>query len=196
MTVTGSASVEVKPDRAVLAVGVQSRRPSAGAAMEVVNERATTLVSAMRDAGARDEDLRTTGMSLWFDQSDRSYVASYSLSVGVPSDDAGRFIDAAAEVAGDELTLNGVSFSVADPSTAVAPLRDAAVADARAKAEALAGAAGCSLGPIVSIVEGGGGGVAPMPRGAMRAMAAPVEAGTDTLSLHVTVSYELITASP
>ncbi len=191
VTVTGSASVEVKPDRAVLAVGVQSRRPSAASAMEVVNERATTLVSAMRDSGARDEELRTTGLSLWFDQSDKSYVATYSLSVAVPADEAGRFIDAAAEVAGDELTLNGVSFSVSDPAAAIAPLRELAVADARAKAEVLAVAAGCTLGPIVTIVEGGGGGPVPIPRGPVRAMAAPVEAGTDTLSLNVTASYEL-----
>ncbi len=115
----------------------------------------------------------------------------------MPSDDAGRFIDAAAEVAGDELTLNGVSFAVDDPAAARAPLRELAVADARAKAEVLATAAGCTLGAIVTLVEGGGGGVAPMPRGPVRAMAAaPVEAGSDTLSLQVTASYELITASP
>ena len=55
----------------------------------------------------------------------------------------------------------------------------------------LAVAAGCTLGPIVTVVEGGGGGPIPIPRGPMRAMAAPVEAGTDTLSLNVTASYEL-----
>ena len=192
VTVTGSASVEVRPDRAVLALGVQSRRPSAGSAMAVVDERAATLVSAMRDSGATDADLRTTGLNLWFDQSASSYVATYSLSVAVPSDDAGRFIDAAAEVAGDELTLNGVSFSVGDPASAIAPLREEALADARAKAEVLATAAGCTVGPIVTIVEGGGGGAVPMPRGAMKAMAAPVEAGTDTLSLQLTASYELV----
>ena len=39
--------------------------------------------------------------------------------------------------------MNGVSFSIADPAAVIAPLREAAVADARAKAEALATAAGC-----------------------------------------------------
>ena len=177
VTVTGSASVEVKPDRAVLAVGVQSRRPSAGGAMELVNERAATLVGAMRDTGARDEDLRTTGLSLWFDQSDRSYVASYSLSVGVPSDDAGRFIDAAAEVAGDELTLNGVSFAVADPAAAWRPAARAAVADARAKAEVLAAAAGCTLGADRHHRRGRWRRCRADARGPMRAMAAARRGG-------------------
>jgi uncharacterized protein YggE len=160
--------------------------------MAVVDERAATVVGALRDAGASSEDLRTTGLSLWFDQGAREHVASYTVTVAVPADDVARFVDAAAEVAGDELTLNGVSFSVGEPAEVVAPLRAAAVADARAKAAVLADAAGCELGPVVSIVEGGGGGAVPMPKGALRmAMAAPIEAGSETLSLQVTVTYEL-----
>ena len=77
-------------------------------------------------------------------------MASYSITVAVPADDAGRFIDSAAEVAGDELTMNGISFSVADPAAVVAPLRELAVADARAKADVLAAAAGCTVGPVVT----------------------------------------------
>jgi uncharacterized protein YggE len=191
--VTGTASATAPPDRAALSLGVQSRRPSAQSALQVVDERAATLVSALRDAGARPEDLRTTGLNLWFDQSDRQYVASYAVTVGVPADDAGRFIDSAAEVAGDELTMNGISFSVADPAAVVAPLREVAVADARAKAEVLAAAADCSVGPVVSIVESGAGGAVPVFKGgaARLAMAAPIEGGSETLSLQVTVTYEL-----
>ena len=151
------------------------------------------MVGALRDAGAVDDDLRTSGLNLWFDQSDRSYVASYSLTVTTPADDAGRFIDAAAEVAGDEFALNGITFAISDPAAAIAPVRALAMTEARAKAEVLAAAGGCTIGPVISIVEGGGGGgPAPMPRGAMRAMAAPIEAGSDTLALHVTATFELI----
>jgi uncharacterized protein YggE len=192
VTVTGSATATARPDRATLSLGVQSRRPSAQRALSVVDERAATLVSAMRDAGARDEDLRTTGLNLWFDQSEREYVASYNVNVIAPADDAGRFIDAATEVAGDELTMNGISFSVEDPSAVIAPLRELAVADARAKAEVLAAAARGTLGPVVTIVEGGGGGAVPVVRaGARMAMAAPIEPGTESLSLQVTVTFEL-----
>ena len=196
VTVTGTASAQATPDRASLSLGVQSRRPSAQSALQVVDERAATLVGALRDAGAVDQDLRTTGLNLWFDQSGREYVASYSITVAVPADDAGRFIDSAAEVAGDELTMNGISFSVADPAAVVAPLRDLAVADARAKADVLAAATGCTVGPVVSIVEGGGGGAVPVLKaGAARmAMAAPIEGGSETMALQVTVTYELTLA--
>lgn len=192
VTATGSASTGVRPDRASLALGVQSRRPSAQGAMSLVDERAAAVVSALRDAGARDEYLRTSGLNVWFDQSDRSYVASYSLNVTTPSDDVGRFIDAAAEVAGDEFTLNGVSFSVSDPAAAIAPLRELAVADAREKADVLAAAGGCTVGTVITIVESGGGGAVPVFKGAVRAMAAPIEAGSETLTLQVTATYELI----
>jgi uncharacterized protein YggE len=191
VTVTGSASATARPDRATLSLGVQSRRPSAQSALGVVDERAATLVGALRDAGARDEDLRTTGLNLWFDQSAREYVASYNVSVATPADDAGRFIDAATEVAGDELTMNGVSFSVEDPAAVIAPLREQAVADARAKADVLAAAAGGELGTVVTIVEGGGGAVPILRAGARAAMAAPIEPGTESLSLQVTVTFEL-----
>jgi uncharacterized protein YggE len=194
VTVTGSASVLAKPDRAVLSLGVASRRPRAHSAMRDVDERAATLIGALRDAGARDEDLRTTGLSLWFDQNEREYAASYTVTVSVPADDVGRFLDAATEVTGDELTMNGVSFAVEDPAPLLAPLRELAVADAQAKARVLAAAADCELGPVVTIVEGGGGMTPVLKGGAgMRmAMAAPIEAGTEVLTLQITVTYELV----
>ena len=194
VTVTGSASVSATPDRASLSLGVQSRRPRAHSAMRDVDERAATLVSALRDAGAGDDDLRTTGLSLWFDQTEREYAASYTVTVTVPVDEVGRFLDAATEVTGDELTMNGVSFSVEDPAPLLAPLRELAVADAQAKARVLAAAADCELGPVVTIVEGGGGGVTPVYKGGAglrMAMAAPIEAGSELLTLQITVTYEL-----
>ena len=112
----------------------------------------------------------------------------------MPADDVGRFLDAATEVTGDELTMNGVSFSVEDPAPLLAPLRELAVADAQAKARVLAAATDCELGPVVSIVEGGGGGPTPVFKagaGLRMAMAAPIEAGTELLTLQVTVTYEL-----
>jgi len=191
VTVTGAASASVRPDRASLSLGVQCRRSSAESAMGVSAERAGAVIAALREAGAGDDDLRTTGINLWFDQSEHHYVASYSLTVDVPVDEVGRCLDVAATAAGDEFSLNGVSFSVADPAPALAPLRELALADARAKATALASAEGATVGAVLAIVEGGGAGFVPMPKGAMRAMAAPIEAGTDMLTLQVTATYEL-----
>ena len=192
VTVTGTANVDVRPDRAALSIGVQARRSSAQGAMGRAGERAQAVVAALREAGATDQDLRTSGINLWYDQSERHYVATYSLLVVVPVEDVGRHLDLSAAAGGDEFTLNGVSFSVADPAAALAPLRADALADARAKAAALAGAESATVGDVLTIVEGGGGGAVPVLKGAMRAMAAaPIEAGTETLTLQVTATYEL-----
>ena len=150
------ASAGARPDRATLSLGVQARRASAADAMGRAAERAQALIDALRQAGADDADLRTTGLNLWFDQSERAYVAGTSLTVDVGVDDVGRHLDVAARAAGDDFTLNGVSFTVSDPAAVLAPLRELALADARAKATALAAAEGAGVGDVLAIVEGGG----------------------------------------
>ena len=115
------------------------------------------------------------------------------MTVSADLEHLGRYLDGAALAGADEFVLNGVSFSVSDRDTVVAPLRELALADARAKATALAAAEGDTVGRVVAIVEGGGVGAIPLPRGAMRAMVAmPIEPGTETVSLDVTATYELL----
>jgi uncharacterized protein len=193
VTVTGTASVAVRPDRATLNLGVQAFGSTAAEAMAAAAQRAAALIGALRQGGASDEDLRTTGLNLWYDQHERRFVAANQLMAGVSVDAVGDHIDAAARAAGDQFTLQGVSFSVADPARHVGSLRADALADARRKAEELAAAEGASVGEAFAIVEGGG--TRPVPvaqaRGAMAAMAMPVESGSDAVTLTVTVTYEL-----
>jgi uncharacterized protein YggE len=195
VTVTGIANATARPDRAALSLGVQARASSAREALAVAALRATAVIAVLREAGVGEGELRTTGISLWHDQSARLYVASHDLAATISPDDVGDRIDAAATAAGDEFTLNGVSFSVADPDAAIAPLRAAALADARAKADALAEAEGCTVGDVITIIEGGGGGAVPFP-GAVRArLAIPIEVGSESLSIKVVATYQLVAAS-
>jgi uncharacterized protein YggE len=195
VTVTGVADATVRPDRAALSLGVQARASSAGEALAVAALRATAVIAALGEAGVGDGDLQTAGISLWHDQSTRVYVASHDLRVTISPDDVGDRIDAAATAGGDEFTLHGVSFSVADPAAAIAPLRAAALADARAKAEVLAEAEGCTVGDVITIVEGGGGGAMPFLAEAVKArLATPIEVGSESLSIKVVATYQLLAA--
>jgi uncharacterized protein YggE len=94
-----------------------------------------------------------------------------------------------------------VSFGIDDTKPLEADARDKAVADARARAEALAKLAGLKLGPVISVSEViGRGPVGPMPmfRGDM-AMAAkfggagapPLEGGELTVGTSIEVIYGL-----
>jgi uncharacterized protein YggE len=88
--------------------------------------------------------------------------------------------------------LYGIGFDVADPKPVLDEARRQAVADARHKAELFAAAAGVKLGAVIAISEGGGGG-GPVPvfARADMAKAAPVEAGTVSLSADVQLVYAL-----
>ena len=88
--------------------------------------------------------------------------------------------------------LYGVGFEVADPRPALDTARQQAVADARARAELYAKAAGVTLGPVQSIREGGGM-ASPAPYRAKAEMSAapPVAAGTVTLSAEVELVFGL-----
>jgi uncharacterized protein YggE len=90
-------------------------------------------------------------------------------------------------------TLHGVSFGLQDPEPRLDEARAAAVADAWRKAELFAGAAGVSLGPILSIAEDQGMmGPTPMFRvEAAMADAVPVAAGETEVTARVTIVWEL-----
>jgi uncharacterized protein YggE len=92
-------------------------------------------------------------------------------------------------------TFNGLSFGLADPVPALNEARKRAVADAMARAKLLSGAAGVTLGSVVSITEGGGmGGPVPMFRmaAADAASAIPVAAGEISTTASVTMVFELV----
>lgn len=192
VTVIGVASTTARPDRASLSLGVEVRRATAAEAMDLAAQRAGALIAAVKDTGVGDDDVRTTSINLWHDQQERTYVASQQLSVRVAPDRVGPPIDAAAIAGGNEFTMHGISFSIADPAELVAPLRAVALADARARATTLAEAEGATVGVALDIVEGGGHGPVFAGGRAERMLAAmPVEVGSETLTLNVTVTYQL-----
>jgi len=99
-------------------------------------------------------------------------------------------------VASGANSLGGIGFSVRDEKLLEAAAREAAVKDAMGKAEALARAAGVTLGPIVSINEGEVPAPVPMRRmmaAAPMAAAAPppVAAGEESVTANVTVTWEI-----
>jgi uncharacterized protein YggE len=89
-----------------------------------------------------------------------------------------------------------VSFTIRNPKPLMTQARSEAVKDAIAKAQTLAKAAGVSLGPILSISEGGDIRPVPMYEKAMSVrMAAPaptpVAAGEQSVTAHVAITWEI-----
>jgi hypothetical protein len=92
--------------------------------------------------------------------------------------------------------ISGITFSIDDPKKVLNEARKKAVADAKAKAELYAEAAGVSLGRVVQISESSAiTPPVPMMRMAVETAAAdasvPIAAGQQTVSASVSIVYEL-----
>jgi uncharacterized protein YggE len=202
VSVSGVGTASAAPDRATFSVGVQSMAPTVAAAVQENNTRVAAVVAALRKLGATDAEIRTSHVSIYPQQDHQpgreprifSYQVSNTVSVtrGHPAE-VGKFLQAAVDAGAN--TVSGVNFIVSDPSKVRESSLAAAFADARAKAEILARAAGRSVGRAVSITEGTA--VAPPPypiqRAAMMEAKADmtVEPGSEELSFTVSVIFEL-----
>jgi uncharacterized protein YggE len=103
----------------------------------------------------------------------------------------GRVIDAG--IGAGANNVSGPSLSREDRAKLYHEALRKAVADAKAKADALARAAGVTVGPVQAMTESTqGGGPMPIAFGAMRAAAdTPIETGTTQITAGVRVIFTL-----
>ncbi len=203
ITVTGDGKVSVKPDIASLSLGVQATGRTASDALNHANSSAAALIAALKAAGISDDDIATSGLSIYPQYQSSGvaisgYQASNNITVTVRQiAQAGPLIDVAAASAGENITVGGISFSVADVEAAIGAARAAAVDNAKKRAGEYATAAGVAVGAVISISEGAIGHPGPVfARSASKLFATsdgptPVEAGMHDLAVSVTVVYEI-----
>jgi uncharacterized protein YggE len=197
VTVTGEATVAVAPDMALIRVGVTSAGKTAREASDVNARQMTAVLAAIKDAGIGARDIQTSRLSLQpqYDPNRSGtarllgFQATNQITVNIRDiDKLAGIIDQAIAAGANE--MSGLEFVVSEQSKLLDQARDDAIADARRKAERYAKAAGVKLGAVTSISEEGS---TPQPRliQAMRAGAAPVAPGEQTLRAVVTVNYDI-----
>jgi len=202
VTVPGTGTVKVEPDTATVNLGVQVTKPTGAEAMAQVNTDAAAITEALVAAGIAEEDIQTSGLSLYSTTGDdgstvTGYNASLSINVTIRDIDAvGSTIDAAQQAGGEGFTIGGVSFSFADPESVLEQARIDALANARAKAEQYAAAAGVELGGVVSIVEGASYppiiyGDARMEAAAADQAGPPISPGQLDLTIDISVTFAI-----
>ena len=199
ISVTGTGTVEAAPDMATLMIGVTTQGATAAEALAANSKATDAVIARLTASGVEARDMQTSNLSInpnWsgYDSSTPTisgYVASNMLTVRVRAlDTTGAVLDAA--VADGANTLNGLTFGLANPEPAYNEARKEAVADARAKAELLATAAGVKLGQVVSIADAGAmTDPAPMYRDVAAASPVPVVGGELGLVANVSVSWEI-----
>jgi uncharacterized protein YggE len=191
ITVQGSATESGAPTKAELSLGVESRSDTAKGALAANGVAMRKVLAAIRAAGGKE--LRTQSVwlsSVYGENGPQGFSATNTVTTSVEVGKAGSLIDAA--VAAGANQVSGPSMSAADQQALYRKALQAAVADARERAKALAEASGVSLGRVTAIVEGGGS--APMPL-AMAAKAAdastPIEPGTQDVTAQVSVTFAI-----
>ena len=196
ITVTGMGRSRAVPDVADWSFGVQAEEETASAALEAAAEATRDILDALREAGVAQEDIRTESVSLWpRTTNDGRAVIGYTASSSVHATvrdlaKAGSVVDAAVGAGANQ--IYGPSLRVSDSRAQYREAADAALDDARAKAEALAAKAGLTLGAPIAIVESGGGVPGPLYDRAMagaEAAGVPIEPGTNEISAALTVTF-------
>jgi uncharacterized protein len=197
ITVTGEATVAAAPDAAQIRIGVSSQGKTARAASDANVKDMTVVLAAIKESGVADWDIQTTSLSLQ-PQYDPNKTGGARLigfqannQVTIKVRDIGQLpniLDRAISAGANE--MSGIEFVVSEQSKLLDKARAEAIADARRKAELYANAAGMKVGRVMTISEEG---TVPPPRTfqAVRAGAAAIAPGEQTLRAVVTVSYEL-----
>lgn len=190
LTVTGTGAVTVTPDRAQLSFGVETRGKTAREAMAANAAPMRRVIAAIRAAGATDVKTQYVQLSpVATERGPDGFVATNSVSAVVR--DLGKVaavIDAAVEAGANQ--VQGPSFGRADEATLERDAAKAAYADARARAQALAQAAGVTLGRATAIVAGGGA-TPVFAESKLAQDATPIEPGSQQVVAQVTVTFAI-----
>lgn len=207
ITVSGEGKVTGKPDLALVSLGVSALRPTVGEARDAAATALTSMIDSMKANGVEDDDIQTSQLSIYpeYDYSGNTqritgYRVSNTVTVKVRDiDSTSAVIDDAVTNGGNDTQLQSIAFTIDDPESLRQQAREAAVADAKKKAETLASAGGVSLGNPVNISESGGYSP-PIPyaeRGfaadsaAQAAPETPIQPGELDVIINVSVTWEI-----
>ena len=205
IVVTGEGEASVAPDMALLSLSVMREASSAREALDANNAAMTAVTEAIRLFGIADRDLQTAGLQIMprYDYTNKpdgtqeaklvAYQVTNTLSVRVRDlVKTGEILDKAVSLGVNQ--GGNITFANDDPSASITEARRKAVAEATAKANTLADAAGVKLGRVVEISDQSFA-AQPMPMEAKsfdRVMAAvPIQAGENSYRVQVNMIFEL-----
>lgn len=200
--VVGTGRASATPDVVRLLLRLTVDAPDVAAALRAVGAQVTGIGATAREHGVAATDIASSGAGV-HPRHDRDgqhvvgYQAFHQLAVLV-RDPArvGDLVDRVAELAGNALSVDAISLELADTAELAVAAREAAFADARAKAGQYAELAGARLGDVLTVSESATGpSHRPMGKGRSMAFEAasalPVEAGEHTLTASVVVAFAL-----
>jgi hypothetical protein len=202
VTASGEGKEATAPDTAEMTFGATAQGAEPKPTLAEASEKADAILATIKQVGIPDTDIQTTGVNLYpqydYTQGRTPSITGYQASVQVrvtlkDITKIGDTIDAAVEAGATD--ISGPMWTLSENAEARSVAIEKAVADAKARAEVMAQAAGKSVGEVISLGEAG----VSVPivygdfsRTAADGAAAPeIAPGTLEVVAHITVVYEL-----
>jgi hypothetical protein len=224
VTVSGQGEAKAAPNIAKANLGVEVRAETAEQATADVNARMAAVIAALKQAGVADKDLRTSNLSIGFEQEQQPPV------VVMPAPAArGKAAEAAPQPAPEASTIRGhyratnmveatirdmnaigrllklatdagannvwgIQFEIEDPQPIRAQARAQAIERAKQNAADLARLSGVKLGKLIAINESDGGGYQPMMKSVANEMRQAADAPVEKGEITVNHQVQLLFA--
>ena len=205
ITLSAEGKVVAIPDIATTSIGVTTEAKTVASAQQENTEKMNAILEKMKSLGIDGKDLRTENYSVyplydWKDgiRIDRGFSVNQSLLVKIRDlSKTGEALAAATELGANQ--VGGLNFTIDDPEALEQEARLEAIAKAQEKAQAVADAAGITLGKMVGFSEASSG-QQPVYRAyaldqamGLGAGGAPeIAEGSQDVVVNVSVTYEVI----
>ena len=204
ITVAGEGKATGKPDVAIITLGVSRVAATVDEARNGAAASLDAMITSMTANGIAKDDIQTQQFSISpeYDYSNnRQTLRGFRVTNIVTAklrdiSKTSKVVDDAVTAGGNDVQVQNIAFTIDKPDDLKKQAREAAVADAKARAQTLASASGVSVGEPISITETGVTSP-PVPyqgiaedRSAAGA-ATPIEPGTQDVTVSVTVTWSI-----
>lgn len=202
ISVAGEGKVVAKPDIGQVSLSVISDAATVAAAQKDNTDKMNKITKAMKEAGIKEEDLKTTSYNI----SPRyqysvgkstiiGYEVSQTLEVKIRNlDKVGDILGKAAAAGANQ--VGALNFTFDDPEKLNSEARQKAITQAKQKAKDLASGLGVGLGKVVSFSENFVGQPVPMYASDMLGKGGggdvpEIQTGQNEIQVSVSISYEI-----
>ncbi len=206
IVVNAEGKSKVTPDIATVSFSVVSEGKTAEAVQSDNNTKMAASLDYVKSQGVEAKDIQTSGYNLspryeYDTKKKTTFISGYTLmqtvSVKLRDFEKAKVIVGYLPSLGIN-QINGISFSVEDPDVFQNLARQEAFLKARDKAMTMAKQNSVRLGRVVTFSENSGGvyprfygAEAMMAKGAGAPVPAPIEPGSEEVTVNVSVTYEL-----
>lgn len=163
ITANGNASISVSPDMAYISIGVVSEDKKLTNAQNTANKNMNTVIESLKKLGIVDKEIKTTNYSVnpkydWNNTTGESKIVGYTVNNTVEVtvnnlDELGTIIDTVTASGSNQ--VGSIAFALKDESTVYNQALQAAVKNAKTKANAMAKGLEVTIVSPVKITETG-----------------------------------------